>query len=74
MIAYSLNEYLEQFTGRNPKHVYTAICECQPCNGKRWVKIPSAELLGVANNLGYGDKMTKKQFSNLLHDLVQLRG
>ena len=74
MNTYSLKAHLEQLSNNNPNHVYTMICECNDCADKNWVKVPTAQIPSVATKLGYSDMITKAQFDNIIHRVVQKVG
>ena len=73
--TYSLKGHLEWFTDRNANHVYTAICNCKPCAGKNWVKIPTRQIaLFAANHMGLPDMISVEDFDAVIHAIVQLKG
>ena len=72
--TFSISKHLAQLTDRNPNHIYTAICACQPCKGKNWVKVSSSVIPSFAKTLGFDDIMTVKDFKMVMHAIVQLKG
>lgn len=74
MNTYSLKAHLEQLSDNNPNHIYTMICECKACADKKWVKVSTAQIPSVATKLGYTDMITKAQFDDIIHRVVQKVG
>jgi hypothetical protein len=75
MNTYSLTEWVNtEFLSRNPDHIYTAICDCKKCETKNFVKVRTAQLPALAIRTGLGDKITAKQFQDLMHLIVQKLG
>ena len=73
--TYSLKEHLQWFTERNANHVYTAICICKSCAGKKWVKIPTRQIAPFAvSQMGLSDMITVEDFDAVIHAIVQLKG
>jgi len=73
--TYSLKGHLEWFTDRNANHVYTAICNCKPCAGKNWVKIPTRQIAPFAvKYMGLPDMISVEDFDAVIHTIVQLKG
>ena len=74
MNTYSISAHLEQLSDSNPQHVYTMICECKECSDKKWVKVTTAQIPALATKLGYSDMITKAEFDNIVHRVVQKVG
>jgi hypothetical protein len=74
METFSISKHMAQFTDRNPRHVYTAICECKHCKNKNWVKVNSSVIPSFAKTLGFDDMLTAKDFKMVIHSIVQLKG
>ena len=69
--VFSFSNYINELGGLAP---YTFLCECKACNSKRMVKVQKNEASQFVTKLGYSDELTKEEFDQMHHNIMQQFG